>query len=94
MSIDVTSSVLLVHLRTKVEVVLHLRCQESQDGLEVAIEPQASVVYGEPFNAGKMADFLATRIGSRVVAESGEPTGSWGDALEELQAKLLARGRK
>ncbi|CAK7220808.1 hypothetical protein SBRCBS47491_004315 [Sporothrix bragantina] len=115
-SIAVAASILLVPLRTKVEVTVHLRSlgcgavstiKKAPRGLRIAVSSEARVVYGEPFNAAKMGEFLAARIGKRV------PTGAtaaamaakkgkaklgadyyWVDMMEELKAKLLARGRK
>ena len=125
-SIAVTASILLVPLRTKVEVTLHLRSLGSgavaasssaaaaatnkpARGLRIAVSSEARVVYGEPFNAAKMGEFLAARIGKRVptgtasaaAAVSAKKSKSklgadyyWVDMMEELKAKLLARGRK
>ncbi|OAA57375.1 chromosome segregation protein [Niveomyces insectorum RCEF 264] len=117
-SLAVTVSVLLVPLQTKVEVTLHLRSlgctvparAGSTTGtaarLRIAVAAEARVVYGEPFNASKMGEFLSTRIGGRVAprrhkavyagkaAAADRPVEFWVDAVEELRGKLLARGRK
>ncbi len=93
-SIAVRSTVLLVPLKTKVEVVLDLRSQESSAGVQVAVVPRASVVYGEQFNAAKMTEFLASHIANRVVPFVGKPTAGWGEVILELRARLLARGQK
>lgn len=89
-SVAVTSSLLLVPLKTRVEVVLHLHRCASEDGIGVAVAPAANVVYGEPFNTTKMSEFLSTRI-SKAVGSSGE---WWSDVMVELHSKLIARGRK
>ncbi|CAK7271665.1 hypothetical protein SEPCBS119000_004722 [Sporothrix epigloea] len=118
-SIAVVTSILLVPLRTKVEVKLHLRSLGSLDssaatstkkaprGLRIAVSSEARVVYGEPFNAAKMGEFLAARIGKRVPKNCAAKTAAtgqgktrlqtgyyWVDMIEELTSKLLARGRK
>ncbi|KAL1844591.1 hypothetical protein VTK73DRAFT_2244 [Phialemonium thermophilum] len=114
-SVAVRSSLLLEPVATRVEVVLHLHGggvsspddDENDDdenscggAVEVAIVPQASVVYGEHFKAGKMAEFLAARIGSRVVgAEEAKRKGikkaeSWCDVVVDLHGKLLSRGKR
>ncbi|CAK7208511.1 hypothetical protein SCUCBS95973_000127 [Sporothrix curviconia] len=115
-SIAVSASILLVPLRTKVEVTLHLRSlgcgavsatKKAPRGLRIAVSSEARVVYGEPFNAAKMGEFLAARIGKRVLTsatgaamaakKSKAKLGAdyyWVDMVEELKAKLLARGRK
>ncbi|KAI0473955.1 Spc7-domain-containing protein [Xylariaceae sp. FL0804] len=76
-------------------------------GIEVAIVPRARVVYGEHFKTDRVEEYLATRIGTRVVApeevvqqqaQQGGAVGggveSWSDVVVELQERLLARGRK
>ncbi|CAK7271814.1 hypothetical protein SEPCBS57363_004815 [Sporothrix epigloea] len=111
-SIAVTTSILLVPLRTKVEVKLHLRSlgygavtstKKAPRGLRIAVSSEARVVYGEPFNAAKMGEFLAARIGKRVLKSAAadktiksrlESDYYWVDMIEELTTKLLARGRK
>ncbi|KAI1804712.1 Spc7-domain-containing protein [Daldinia bambusicola] len=94
-SISIRSCVLLVPLQTKVEVILDLHGKSTPDGVEVTVSPKAQVVYGEQFKEDKIVEFLATKIGARVVAkeESGS-FESWVEVLVELQERLLARGRK
>ncbi|RDA86035.1 hypothetical protein CP532_4704 [Ophiocordyceps camponoti-leonardi (nom. inval.)] len=83
-SISVTSKLLLVPLKTLVETDVRLE----GGGGGVAVSVVARVIYGEPFNVGKMGEFLAARIGSRVGGEE-----DWGEALLELQRRLIAKGR-
>ncbi|KAM4058518.1 spc7 kinetochore protein [Hirsutella rhossiliensis] len=90
-SISVTSSLLLVPLRTKVEVRLLLRSCSGQAGIDVGISAEAKVVYGEHFNVGKIEDFLLTRIGNTVKKEKSE---DWSDVFVELRRRLIARGKK
>ncbi|KAB5549809.1 hypothetical protein GE09DRAFT_1288385 [Coniochaeta sp. 2T2.1] len=92
--ICVRSSLLLVPLTSKVEVVLRLRHKMVEGGdVVVEIVPRAEVVYGESFKTDKVAEFLATRMGNQVKGweEKGE---SWLDAVAELHGRLVARGRK
>lgn len=94
-SIAVRSTLLLVPLKTKVEITLDLRGQYSRGGIEVTIVPQARVIYGEHFKVDSVAEYLAAHIGSSVAAESvREDTKSWSAVVVELHEKLLARGRK
>ena len=100
-SIAIRSFLLLSPLRTKVQVTLSLHAQSAlgQGGsFDIAVVPHAQVVYGEHFRPDKVVEFLAPRIGGRVVArgEGGEnsQTESWCDVLVELQERLLARGKK
>ena len=89
-SIAIISSLLLVPLRTKVEVTLGLHGRGDLGGVDVGMSVEARVVYGEQFNVSKMGEFLATRIGERVKTESED----WSDVVVELQQKLLAKGTK
>ncbi|KAK0630127.1 hypothetical protein B0T17DRAFT_527566 [Bombardia bombarda] len=99
-SITVSSSLLLVPLQTRIEVMLRLQSVAGDgDGVEVAVTPDARVVYGEPFNVGKMVEFLANRLGGRVAGsvKNGGDDGklmSWNDAVLELHKRLLAKGAK
>ena len=103
-SLAVVVKMVLVPLQTKVEITLHLRSVGSVRGLRIAVASEARVVYGEPFNAAKMGEFLAARIGNRVSTkgsaraskkESAMRTDDyWVEMLEELKGKLLARGRR
>ncbi|GAW16708.1 hypothetical protein ANO14919_061450 [Xylariales sp. No.14919] len=94
-SIAIRSTLLLTALETKVEIMLVLHPENTPDGLQVAIAPQARVVYGEHFKIDNVVDYLATRIGGSVtMKEEGLETGSWSDVVVELHERLLARGRK
>lgn len=93
-SIAIQSSLLLVPLSTKVEIVLNLHCSVGTDGLDVTVMPQANVIYGELFNAPKMAEFLSTRIGNHIFSQEEKQSESWSDVFVELHARLLARGKK
>jgi kinetochore protein Spc7/SPC105 len=89
-SIAVTSSLLLAPLETRVEVAFNLRGSSGPEGVDVIVSTDASVVYGEQFNVGKVGEFLATRIG-KSVGDEGE---QWSDVVVELYDKLIARGKK
>lgn len=84
-SMAVRASLLLVPLRTKVDVVidLHARLGGTQ-GLEVGAAARAAVVYGEPFNEAALTEFVASRMLSGV---------EWCDVVLGLQKKLL-KGRQ
>ncbi|KAK3362164.1 hypothetical protein B0T24DRAFT_684370 [Lasiosphaeria ovina] len=96
-SIAIRSSVLLVPLQTRAEVVLTLQSVPGVAGeaVEVAVMPDARVVYGEPFNVVKMKDFLDTKLGGCVLGMAGDgKQQSWSDVVSELHRRLLARGLK
>lgn len=88
--IELRSSMLLVPLETRVEILVNLRGHSEPAGLQVTIEPEAKVVYGEHFNVAKVAEFLATRIGESI----GECDEEWSDILVELHERLIARGSR
>lgn len=94
-SIAIKSTLLLAPLVSKVEVALNLHGRIGADSIDVAIVPQATVVYGEQFKVAKMAEFLSTRVGSRVL-DKGEREGAetWCDVVVELHERLLARGKR
>jgi kinetochore protein Spc7/SPC105 len=97
-SVALRVPMLLAQLESKVELVISLTCTQTGsegDIVQIGITPRAAVVYGETFNAPKMGEFLAARIGSTLKADQAElDGGSWVDALLDLQTKLLARGKK
>jgi kinetochore protein Spc7/SPC105 len=94
-SIAVKTSLVIVPLESKLEAVLNLHSQVGGDDVEVAVVPQASVVYGEQFKVGKVAEFLASRLGGRVLSrDEQDGAESWSDVVVELHGRLLARGRK
>lgn len=95
-SIAICSFVLLRPLKTKVEIVFNLHGKSTPNGVEVTVDPQARVVYGEQFKVDKIIEFLTTRVGTRVVTnEEGDSNAeSWVDVVVELQERLLAKGRK
>jgi kinetochore protein Spc7/SPC105 len=98
-SVSVTSSVLLVPLQTRVEVVLRLGVEDGDGGIEVVVVPEARVVYGEGFNVGKMTEFMVGRVGGAVGGKGGKDGKDgeggkvgWDEAVLELYRRLLAKG--
>jgi kinetochore protein Spc7/SPC105 len=88
--VEVRTEVLVVPLRSKVEVVVELTGMPGGLGdVVVDANPRARVVYGESFNERKMGEFLKGRIG----LGQGK-TEAWGDVVGELHGRLLAKGRK
>ncbi|KAK4229512.1 kinetochore protein spc7 [Podospora fimiseda] len=96
-SIAVTASLLLVPLQTRVEAVLNLKARSGEAGVEAVVNPEARVIYGEPFTVGKMTEFLNARVGGAVGEDSkngaGEKVG-WDLAVLELYKRLLAKGAR
>lgn len=88
-SIAVVSSVMVVPLGTRVEVTLNIRGSAGLGGVQMEVEPEAKVCYGENFNVGKIGEFLAARVG-----RPGEGSESWSDVFVSLHERLLARRRK
>ncbi|KAI3399934.1 hypothetical protein diail_5090 [Diaporthe ilicicola] len=84
-AISISSSLLLAPLQTKVGVSLDVQSSVGVDGLEFIVSAQAAIVYGEQFNAGKMAEFLSSRIGDHVYYKLSPP-----DMIDEV-VELLRR---
>lgn len=93
-SISITSALLLGPLQTKVGVSLRVQSSVGVDGLEFIVSAQAAIIYGEQFNAAKMADFLSNRIGQHVYCPSEKEGETWVNVVADLHARLLARGKK
>lgn len=93
-SIAIKSTLLLAPLRTKVEVVLGIHSSATLKGLDFTVSSQAGIVYGEQFNAAKMAEFLSPRVGDHVYSRTEKETELWCNVVTDLHAKLMARGRK
>ncbi|EGX92733.1 chromosome segregation protein [Cordyceps militaris CM01] len=89
-SIEVVTSLLVVPLRTRVQVTLAFENQNATKGLDMNIVSSVAVVYGEHFNVNKIGEFLASRIGQHM----GEMEENWSDIFVELHRRLVARGRK
>lgn len=101
--VRVTASVLLVPLQTRVEAVLNLApVVDGDEGgatdVDVVVTPAVRVVYGEQFNAAKMTELLAGRIGGSVlgVDTDGKDGGklAWDEAVLELYKRLLVKGKQ
>lgn len=93
-SIAIRSSLLLAPLRTKVETMLGIQSSAGPKGLNFIVSSQAGIVYGEQFNAAKMAEFLTTRVGDHVYSRCEKETELWCNVMFDLHARLLARGKK
>jgi kinetochore protein Spc7/SPC105 len=93
-SILVKSMLMIAPLATKVEIAFHLTSRSGENGIDVDVSPNATVLYGERFNEPKMKEFLLNRCGDNVEEKGQTSKVSWGAAVAELGEKLLARGRK
>lgn len=96
---EVVTSLLVVPVRTKVEVLLKLRMAGEEGNVKVEVVPDVRVVYGEGFNIGKMREFLVGRVGKEVVVEGeggegGKETPRWSDVVVEMHRRLVAKGVK
>lgn len=93
-SIAIKSTLLLASLKTKVEVSMGIHGAADANGLSFVVSPQAGIVYGEQFNAAKLADFLTSRISDHVYSRQEKETESWSSVLSDLHARLVTRGKK
>lgn len=91
-SIAVCGTLLLIPLASKVEIQFNVTTSNSQAGLEIEVETSAEVIYGEKFNEKKMAEFLKNRVNSQSGAANER--SPWTAAVEELEGRLLARGKR
>lgn len=83
MSVKVT--ILLRDMKTKVNLEFCVEVVPREMELNVAVKVRAKVIYGETLKEGKMVEFLEERI-----AEEGD----WAKAVQELEGRLVRRGRK
>lgn len=93
-SILIKAMLLIAPLMTKVKISFHLTSHSGENGIDVEVSPNATVVYGERFNEPKMKEFLLNRCGDNVEEKNQSTKVSWGAAVAELGEKMLARGRK
>lgn len=93
-SMSITSTLLLAPLQTKVGVNLSVQSSSGVDSVDFTVSARAAIIYGEQFNAAKMADFLSSRIGQRVHCPSEKESETWVNVVADLHARLLARGKK
>ena len=92
--LEIVARVLLRAARTVVEVRFEVQvgegpkdAGEGQEGeLAARVTAAVKVVYGEELKEGRMGEFLNERIAGKVEG--------WADAVRELEARLIARGRK
>lgn len=91
-SLVASASLLLIPLATKVQFDFEINVQSTPSGFSIRVVPSTKVVYGEKFNEKKMDEFMCSRI--EMEATRDDERGTWSHAVLELEAKLLARGRK
>ncbi|KAM7202414.1 kinetochore protein spc7 [Rhypophila sp. PSN 637] len=106
--IKIAASLLVVPVRTRVEVVLGLRMKggvvtdDELLDLEVEVVPDVMVMYGEGFNLGKMREFLVARV-AKTVDHDDEKGGKeqqqqqqqqWSEVVVDMHKRLLAKGSK
>ena len=90
----VRSFILLIDMRTKVEVVFEVRVR-SGDGiasLGVGVKSSAKVCYGEGLKEKKMGEFLESKISGK--GKGAKERAVWAKAVGELEERLVARGKK
>lgn len=95
--LQVTSSVLLEAMRTKVLVNFNIRAiaavsDRELQPLRVSVKPTARVVYGEALKEGKMTEFMESRIEGWAQGHTGG--GLWSRVVKELEDRCCARGKR
>ncbi|KAK7547584.1 hypothetical protein IWX49DRAFT_578639 [Phyllosticta citricarpa] len=86
-----TAHMLLPTLQTKVKCMFEVSVTAEGDELKTNIATNAKVVYGEQYKEGKMGEFLSSFVGEEI--QVGGDT-NWSEAVNDLKARLIARGRK
>ena len=91
----IRSVFLLRQMKTKVQVLFEIgvRSGAGAKGIDVAVKPSATVVYGEELNGKKMGDLLAQEIGGKRKGKDAD-VRRWAQAVKELEERLVARGKK
>ena len=86
----VRSVLLLRDMRSKLDIGFGVTVQnhESTVELDIVVRPSAKMVYGESRKEKKIVEFLEQRI------RGTSDAGAWAMAVEELEKKLIAQGRK
>ena len=85
----ISSTILLPKVRSKVRVAFEVTAAVGEaEGMKLStsVEPRVKVVYGEPYNEGKMTEFVAKEVGSSLEG--------WSEVVRELRGRLVARGAK
>lgn len=94
-TMTVEATLLLEGLGTKVltsfEVHVDVGLSVDMDPVRMRVVPTAKVVYGEEYDGAKMGNFLSKRVPSTL---DQDRIGTWAEAVRELRAGLLRRGRK
>ncbi|KAI0882106.1 Spc7-domain-containing protein [Annulohypoxylon maeteangense] len=93
-SIAFNAMLLVRPVKTRVDVTLNFHGRNTPSGIDVTIEPEARVVYGEQFKIDNVVEFLKTRIGARVITKEEQSNiESWSDIIVELQERLVAKAK-
>ncbi|KAI9807862.1 MAG: hypothetical protein M1825_005168 [Sarcosagium campestre] len=93
-ALSIRSTMLLPNLATKVEVLFDVDCGFAKGENILLVKPTARVVYGERYNQPRMCEFLAASISASVSLEKVEGKMSWCEAVQDLEQRLIARGKK
>lgn len=93
--LNISVVVLLPQVETKVNVAFQLAVTvgaASDQVIGTRVQPVVKVVYGERYDEPKMGEFLKTMAGEELL--SVESMGVWYEAVADLRARLIKRGRK
>ena len=86
----VHSTLLLQKTRTKIAVTFEVNVQSGEgiSGLEIKVKPSARVVYGDELKEKRLGEYL-----EKAGVEPSQ-AGMWVRAVNELEGKLLSRGKQ
>ncbi|KAK8165134.1 Spc7 kinetochore protein-domain-containing protein [Phyllosticta citrichinensis] len=85
-----TAHMLLPMLQTKVKCTFEISVTAEGDELKTSVATSTKVVYGEQYKEGKMGEFLSSFVGGEI--QVGD--ANWSEAVNDLKARLIAKGRK
>ncbi|KAI9797691.1 MAG: hypothetical protein M1833_005352 [Piccolia ochrophora] len=93
-TLSVRSTLLLPKVATKVKVSFEIESNFARSDSPIAVTANAIVAYGERYNQVKMVEFLNGSVSQGIRAQESEERGSWRKAVQGLEERLIARGKK
>lgn len=86
---DVASKVMI---RFAVSVAVDVAEDGDHADVSTQVQSNVKVVYGERYDEAKMSEFMKGLVGEELLDR--ERMGVWADAVADLRARLIKRGRK
>jgi len=87
-TMEVVAAIVLRDMMTKVDVTFKMTALGEGTQIKTSIKTTAKVAYGEVLKEATMGSFLTQKIGG------DSEFRTWASAVRDLEARLVARGRK